>query len=152
MSTQKSILDALKMLILSETIGTQDEFILALKQQGFDINQSKMSRLLRKLGAVKITNEHKQIVYALPFDPPPPTSKNILSQLIISITTNESLIIIHTHPGSASLISRLLDYNREELQIAGTVAGDDTIFIAPLSVKGVHTTLNLIKNFLRDIN
>lgn len=143
-----SILDALKTLLLSETVGTQDEIKLVLEELGYDVNQSKVSRLLRKLGAVKMTNERKQIVYSLPLEPPPPASKSILSQLIISIKYNETLIIINTNPGSASLIGRLLDHHRDELRVLGTVAGDDTVFIAPTSVKSITKTLHSIKTFI----
>jgi transcriptional regulator of arginine metabolism len=143
--------DALKSLLLSETIRTQEELAQALEQQGYEINQSKISRLLRKLGAVKLANEKKQIVYSLPREPAPPASKNIMSQLITNITMNESLIVIHTNPGSASMVGRLLDHNREDLKILGTVAGDDTVFIAPESVKKISDTFAAIEYFLAEM-
>jgi transcriptional regulator of arginine metabolism len=146
-----SMLDALKTLLLAETVSTHDEIKLALEKLGHDANQSKISRLLRKLGAVKMTNEYKQMVYSLPLEPAPPASKIILSQLIINITVNETLIVIHTNPGSASLIGRLLDHHRDELSMLGTVAGDDTVFIAPTSVKSITQTLRSLKTFLSEM-
>jgi transcriptional regulator of arginine metabolism len=146
-----NMFDALKTLLLAETVSTQDEIRLALEALGYDANQSKISRLLRKLGAVKITNERKQIIYSLPHEPPPPASKSILSQLIISIRHNEIMIVIDTNPGSASLIGRLLDHHREELHVLGTVAGDDTVFIAPTSVKLITKTLKSIRTFLAEM-
>lgn len=143
-----SIIDALKSILLSDTVGTQDEIKQALEEQGFLVNQSKISRLLRKVGAAKTTNEHKQIVYSLPREPAPPASKNVLSHLVINITTNETLIVINTNPGSASLIGRLLDHNSQDLNILGTVAGDDTVFIAPKSIKQIEKTVETIKIFL----
>lgn len=146
-----SLVDALKTLLQSEKVGTQDEIKSALEKLGFEINQSKISRLLRKLGAVKITNEQKQIVYSFPHEPAPPASKIILSHLITSITLNETLIVIHTNPGSASLIGRLLDHHRNELNVLGTVAGDDTLFIAPTSIKTIKKTHLLITTFLSEM-
>lgn len=140
--------DALKTLLLAETVGTQVEIQSVLEELGYEVNQSKISRLLRKLGAVKMTNERKQIVYSLPLEPKPPTSKSILSQLIVSIKKNESLIVINTNPGSASLIGRILDHHKDELNVLGTVAGDDTVFIAPLSLQTIANTLDLIQIFL----
>lgn len=151
MGQKTRIEDVIKALLLSDTLGTQEELAAALEQQGYVVNQSKISRLLRKLGAVKITNEKKQIVYSLPREPAPPTSKNILSQLIINITHNETLIVIHTNPGSASMVGRLLDHNREDLRILGTVAGDDTVFIAPESVRQINKTLQAIESFLAEM-
>lgn len=143
-----SLEEALKAILLSDSVGTQEAIIEALEELGYEVNQSRISRLLRKLGAIKTANEHKQIIYTLPAEPAPLASKNILSQLIISIKTNESLIVINTNPGSASLIGRLLDYHREELNILGTVAGDDTVFIAPHSVKQIAKTLEIVRDFL----
>lgn len=144
--------ETLKSILLSGSIGTQEELAQELERQGYEVNQSKISRLLRKLGAVKVTNEKKQIVYALPREPAPPTSKNILSQLIINISMNESMIVIHTNPGSASLIGRLLDHNREDLRILGTVAGDDTLFIAPKTTREIAKTLQALKSFLAEMS
>jgi transcriptional regulator of arginine metabolism len=144
----KSIEEALRSILLSDTVGTQEEIKLALEDLGYIVNQSKISRVLHKLGAVKVMNEHKQIVYTLPLEPAPPASRNILSQLIINISMNETMIVIHTNPGSASLIGRLLDHNREELLVLGTVAGDDTVFITPVSIKKIEKTLDAIQSFL----
>lgn len=149
---ENAMIEALKQILFSGAAGTQEEIIQALEQKHFTVNQSKISRLLRKLGAVKITNERKQIIYALPREPAPPTSRLVLSQLIVNITMNETLIVIHTNPGSASLIARLLDHNVEELQVLGTVAGDDTVFIAPKSVKNIDKTLLAVKKFLTIIS
>jgi len=150
MSQKLTVTDALKAILLSGVAGTQVEIKETLKQEGYYLNQSKISRLLRKLGAIKITNTQKKIVYSLPREPTPPSAKNILSHLVISITTNETLIVIHTNPGSASLIARTLDHHNEELNILGTVAGDDTIFIAPKSIKRISKILSAIRVFLSE--
>lgn len=147
-----AIIESLKTILLSGTIGTQEEIKQALERQGLKVNQSKISRLLRKIGAVKATNERKQIVYSLPIEPAPPASRNILSQLIISITVNETLIVIQTNPGSASFIGRLLDHHKQELFILGTVAGDDTLFIAPRSIKQIETTYQTVLSFLAEMS
>jgi transcriptional regulator of arginine metabolism len=143
-----TIVDALRATLRSNAVGTQDEIKQALEEQGFVVNQSKISRLLRKIGAIKTMNEQKQTIYSLPREPAPTASKMVLSELIISIAINETLIVIHTNPGSASLIGRLLDHHRQDLNILGTVAGDDTVFIAPAVVKQINKTLCAIQSFL----
>jgi transcriptional regulator of arginine metabolism len=55
------------------------------------------------------------------------------------------MIVVHTSPGSASLIARFLDYRHKETEILGTVAGDDTIFIVPKSIKRIHHTLKEVE-------
>lgn len=142
------LLNDLKTLLLAGSAATQEELCSALEKKGHEVNQSKISRLLHKIGAVKIMNERKQIVYSLPRDPAPPTSKNLFSQLIVNVRCNESLIVIHTNPGSASMIGRVLDHHRDDLFILGTVAGDDTVFITPLSIKKIAHCLQAIQTFI----
>jgi len=144
------LINELKEILLTGTVSTQEEIKHLLEQQGYEINQSKISRLLHKVGAVKLVNDRKQIVYALQREPAPPNSRAIWSELITSISKNDALIVIHTNPGSASLIGRLLDHHRNELEILGTVAGDDTIFIAPINISKIARTLKKIQEFLNE--
>lgn len=123
----------------------------ALQKKGFDVNQSKISRLLRKLTAIKIKNERGETVYALPKEPAPPSAKSPLIHLILNIAANENLVVIQTSPGSASLIARLIDYHERESTILATLAGDDTIFVAPKSIKDIEKTLTEVKRLLARI-
>lgn len=141
-------LRALKDILQKGQYSSQQDIKIALEKNGYHLNQSKISRLLHKLGAIKTNSEHHKIIYSLPHEPAPPSSKKILSHLLTNITANETLIVIHTHPGSASLIARLLDHHRQELNILGTVAGDDTVFVSPLSMGHIKKTLIAIQHFL----
>jgi len=78
-----NILHLLKTLIRQEGVSTQEEICHRLQQLGHDINQTKVSRLLRKIGAVKTKNEDGVIVYHLPKEPPPPTLDSPLIDLIV---------------------------------------------------------------------
>lgn len=138
----------LRELLQQGTVGTQEEICEALEKKGFDVNQSKVSRWLRKIDAVKAKNEKGQVVYRLPKEPAPPTASTKLRDLVISYDFNETTIVVHTSPGSASMIARVLDYQRDSLKILGTVAGDDTIFILPRSVKQIKQILEAIKHLL----
>ncbi|HLB41534.1 MAG TPA: ArgR family transcriptional regulator [Gammaproteobacteria bacterium] len=126
---------AIQDLLQKKIVRTQDEIREALQKQAFDINQVMISRILHKLGAVKV-NEDDQIVYRLPTEHLSITPKDQLKQLILSINYNESLIVIQTSPGSAQLVARLLD-QKNTLGILGTIAGDDTIFVAPEKIKQI---------------
>lgn len=139
--------EALRHLLLTKNLHTQAELEEALQHLGFAANQSKISRALRKLGAIKIKTIHGTMAYQLPKEPSPPSPTD-LSDLVTGIEHNEILIVLHTIPGSAALIARLLDHQREQLNIMGTVAGDDTIIIIPKSVKQTEKTVSTIKLFL----
>lgn len=142
------LVSILRDLLMAKAVRTQSDIQAALEKLGIEINQSKISRSLHKLGAVKTKNAQGQVVYQLPKEPTPPQAAN-LTNLITNIVHNEILIIVHTSPGSASLIARLLDHNQEKLNILGTVAGDDTIIVIPESSKKTLQTLQAIKEFLK---
>ena len=145
------LVEATKTLIREQAIGTQEELVEKLAARGYEVNQSKISRLLRKLTVVKIQNEDGTTIYALPKEPAPPSTQSSVSHLIIDIIANENLVIIQTSPGSASLIARLLDYHQKDSTILATLAGDDTIFVAPKSIKHIRETIKEVKELLPPI-
>ena len=147
MSTAAQVLfDELKKLLLSGANTTQEAICHELAARGFNINQSKVSRLLRKVRAIKSMNEKGEMVYSLPLDAVPPPIHMQVSDLVIDIVANESIIIVKTSPGSASLIARIID--NQKCQILGTIAGDDAIFVAPMSVGTLDQTMTLIRESL----
>lgn len=144
----KDIMSDLRELLTTGTTDTQEEIGNVLAKKGYDVNQSKISRMLRKIGAVKSKNESGQIVYRLPKEPAPPTPSNLLTSLVINVFANEVMAVVTTSPGAASVISRLLDYHSEKIGILGTVAGDDTILIIPKSIKQTKLIVQKVKDIL----
>ena len=143
---QEALVKAFKALLKEENFGSQGEIVDALKEQGFDnISQSKVSRMLSKFGAVRTRNAKQEMVYCLPAEMGVPTAKSPLRQLVIDIMHNEMMIIIRTSPGAAQLIARLLDSLGKADGVLGTIAGDDTIFIAPLKVADIDFTLKKVR-------
>ena len=131
---QDLLVKAFKGLLKEEHLGSQGEIVDALKEQGFDsVNQSKVSRMLSKFGAVRTRNAKDEMVYCLPAELGVPTISSQLKNQVLDISHNECLIVIQTSPGSAQLIARLLDSLGRTEGILGTIAGDDTIFITPTS-------------------
>jgi transcriptional regulator of arginine metabolism len=144
-----ALIEALRTLLLGRKASTQEDICAALEKQGHEINQSKVSRLLRKVGAIKVAGERGQIVYSLAREPAPPSMGTPLRDLILDIVANETLVVIFTSPGSASMVARVLDYNQITTEILGSIAGDDTIFVAPKSTKEIRKLVEEIKNLLR---
>lgn len=143
---EQTLIDDLQSLLAQGVSANQGVICTLLHEKGHDVSQPKISRLLKKLNAVKIKNEEGEMVYCLPHDIAPPSIDMTLSELIIDIIHNETTIIIQTSPGSASVIARILDHKK--CDIIGTIAGDDTIFIAPTSIKTIEKTMQLIGAFL----
>lgn len=146
----KTLDDALRALLMGRKASTQEDICAALEKLGYEINQSKASRLLRKIGAIKVVNERGQTVYSLAREPAPPSMNSTLRSLILDIVSNEALVVIFTSPGSASMVARVLDYNQITTEILGTIAGDDTIFVAPKSIKDTQKLAEEIKGLLRN--
>lgn len=121
-----------KQLLQEEKYSSQSEIVEAMIAKGFEnINQSKVSRMLTKFGAVRVRNTKKCMVYCLPQNDGIPTANSSVRSLVTDIDHNGNIIVIHTSPGSAQMIARMLDSIRKAEGILGTIAGDDTIFVTP---------------------
>lgn len=143
-----SLTHAFKSLLKEEKFSSQSEIVNALQEMGFtQVNQSKISRMLSKFGAVRTRNSKMEMVYQLPNEGSLPTTSSPLKNLVIDIDHNEKLIVIKTSPGAAQLIARLLDALGKAEGILGTIAGDDTIFITPT----LGTPINIVINSITEL-
>ncbi|MGV6989467.1 transcriptional regulator ArgR [Testudinibacter sp. P80/BLE/0925] len=127
-----SLTNAFRSLLAEEKYASQSEIVTALQQLGFNqVNQSKISRMLAKFGAVRIRNSKMQTVYCLPPELSLPNTSSPLKNLVLDIDYNAAVVVIRTSPGGAQLIARLLDSLGKNDGILGTIAGDDTVFVTP---------------------
>lgn len=137
--SDKSLETVFTELLLEEKYTSQNEIVDALQTRGFSsANQSKVSRMLSRVGAVRIRNAPGDIVYCIPPELAVPTATSQLKSLIMSVENNSYLVVIRTCPGAAQLVARMLDSHGRSEGILGTSAGDDTVFITP--VRGVAVT------------
>ena len=126
--------DLLKIL-RSGSASSQEEIAEQLKAAGHDVTQATISRDLRELGAVKVRAGMDHI-YRLVDDVTPGegdlTDTNLrrtLAQFAVDIRVAGSLVIVTTPPGHANAVARAIDL-AGPAEGAGTIAGDDTIFVA----------------------
>lgn len=135
MKEKNSRLEALRLIISSQQLGSQDELLNALQKEGFRLTQATLSRDLKQLKVAKAATMGGNYVYVLPNESmykriSTPTSVREMMQIpgFVSITFSGNMGVIKTRPGYASAIAWNID--RSELpQILGTIAGDDNIFI-----------------------
>ncbi|AOZ67747.1 TPA: transcriptional regulator ArgR [Haemophilus influenzae] len=147
----ENLTHAFKELLNQERFGSQSEIVDALKKQGFTgINQSKISRMLSKFGAVRTRNTKMEMVYCLPNELSVPNTSSPLKNLVLDVDHNAMLIIIKTTPGAAQLIARLLDSIGKSEGILGTIAGDDTIFVTPTNDKPIDELLQNIQRLFEN--
>jgi transcriptional regulator of arginine metabolism len=146
---ESKLIRVFKRLLKEQCYGSQGQLAGALALQGFDnMSQAKISRLLSKLGAVKTRNANNEMIYILPDELAVPKSKQSIESVVLSVKHNNMQIILKTGIGGAPLISRMLDSMGESAGILGTLAGDDTIFIAPDNVDNIDDIAQSIRLLL----
>jgi len=135
MKIKNSRMEALKMLISSNELGSQEEVLQALEKEGFKLTQATLSRDLKQLKVAKAASMNGKYVYVLPNDTmykrvtkPRSAIEMMRTSGILSIHFSGNMGVIRTRPGYASSIAYNID-NSDIPEIIGTIAGDDTIFI-----------------------
>lgn len=135
MKVKNNRLEALRMIISSQELGSQDELLNALKGEGFQLTQATLSRDLKQLKVAKAATMRGNYVYVLPNDTmykrvSTPHSVREMLQVpgFLSINFSGNMGVIKTRPGYASSIAYNID-NSQIDEILGTIAGDDTIFV-----------------------
>lgn len=132
---KKERLDKIKEIIVSFSISSQEELLNVLQSNGFSLTQATLSRDLKQLKVSKVPTANgyryslssKVVDYGRIKAVP---NNNLQEQGgILSVAFTGSLAIIKTHPGYASALAWSIDNYTDE-RILGTIAGDDTIFIA----------------------
>jgi transcriptional regulator of arginine metabolism len=116
-------------LIQAGRITSQEQLATLLRQEGVEATQATLSRDLRELGLMKGPSG-----YTLPGDQPSSLQasgelERALKTYLVKAEAGGNLAILHTGPGRAQLLALELDRARFR-SVLGTVAGDDTIFIA----------------------
>ena len=157
MKIKNSRMEALKMLISSKELGSQEEVLQALEKEGFKLTQATLSRDLKQLKVAKAASMNGKYVYVLPNDTMykrvtrPRTAMEMLQTSgFISISFSGNMGVIKTRPGYASSIAYNID-NSESPNIIGTIAGDDTIFIVIKEDATQDDVINDLTPILGDI-
>jgi len=119
-------------LVREREIATQSELSEALREAGHDAVQTTVSRDVSELGLVKVRSESGRLVYRPPEERDPSRVARLANELrrvALSLDATGNLVVVRTPPGYANALARAID-EAGHPDIAGTIAGDDTIFIA----------------------
>jgi transcriptional regulator of arginine metabolism len=114
-----------------ERIASQEEIVARLDRAGVAATQATVSRDLEELGAVRTRGEGG-LHYRLPEQPGAGDANRLdrlLADWVTDIVAAGNLVVLKTPPGSANLVANAIDAAGLE-EVAGTIAGDDTIFVA----------------------
>ena len=115
-------------LISRGRITTQQELRRRLAQRGIRVTQATVSRDLEKLGLAK-TRTGYTVVKAGPAPEAQPDASLLLKEFLREVKLAANLVVVKTHPGNAHTVAVALE-RKNWPEVVGTVAGDDTVFIA----------------------
>jgi transcriptional regulator of arginine metabolism len=140
---------AIGKIISEERISSHEVLLRKLKSKGIVCTQATLSRNLRELGAGRIPDGKGGYRYSLPenlINSQPAISRLQLLPVITDVVDAKGLLVIRTLPGNANNTAIYID-SAAKYEIAGTIAGDDTILIIPrdgITNHQVHTCLEII--------
>ncbi len=127
--------DLVRRLIATGTIRTQADLVSALAERGMDVTQATVSRDLAGLGVVRGVRGGR-LTYLLPDDVTEGAAaaaenrlRRLLADLPLTIAEAPPLVVLRTSPGAANAIASSVDLSAWD-EVVGTIAGDDTIFVA----------------------
>ena len=135
--TRKPIDQVILDITAQNRVRDQRKMLDHLEERGFAINQSTLSRHLKKLNIRKLDGYYRLV----------PESKAIAdtTQVTKVVAVPPNLLVIKTLPGHANAVSWHLDERGFE-GIVGTVAGDDTVFIAIDTAEHLERVRKAISN------
>ena len=120
--------DAILRLVREQEIATQQELADALRADGFEVVQTTVSRDIRDLGLTKV-RRNGRLVYAPPGTHDLGPMRRALRQFALSMEATHNLVVVRTASGAANVLGQVIDDSAHP-DVAGTVAGDNTIFVA----------------------
>lgn len=119
-------------LVGEQQLSTQSDVVQALRDEGLDAVQATVSRDIAQLGLVKVRGDDGRLVYAHPGASDLDRLSELAAALrrwVVALEPTDNLVVLKTPPGFANALARAVD-DAALPEIAGCIAGDDTIFLA----------------------
>jgi transcriptional regulator of arginine metabolism len=144
---QRAIVDLLR----ENSPLSHEELSARLSALGYQVSRATVSQDLEQIGAMKV-KRGTHLGYALPDqladrDRSGNRLRRIFGEWVQSIETSGNLIVVRTPPGSAGLVCLALDQAKLP-EITGTIAGDDTLFIAVRSGLPVDPLADRLREYV----
>jgi transcriptional regulator of arginine metabolism len=135
-------LSAILDVIEHEAVRSQEQLRQRLTIRGFDVTQATLSRDIKELGLVKRSADGSYQPAAMDVEPQATamaTLTRALAEYLLSIEASQQLLVVKTGPGQAQLLALAIDRARMA-EVAGTIAGDDTILVICRDQPGATAT------------
>lgn len=128
---------AIRMIIATRDISSQDEILGELKKRGFSLTQATLSRDIKELQIAKVPDGRGNYRYRIAPNTvmrqasqaePLNTGSDLIRNCALSLEFSGQIAVLKTRPGYASVVADMVDKSQND-GIIGTLAGDDTVLI-----------------------
>jgi transcriptional regulator of arginine metabolism len=138
---QQAILGILR----KRQVGRQEELVALLRRKGFEVTQSSVSRDLRQLGIAKLDQEYRPVSDEVP--PAATRDLELVAEFVRSVqTAGANVTVVKTVEGAAGKVGLSVD-RAGWSEVIGTIAGDDTIFVATRSAADQRRLVARLKTY-----
>jgi transcriptional regulator of arginine metabolism len=138
-------------IIEKQDVETQEELADMLKDRGIVVTQATVSRDIKELHLLKVLSENGGYKYATLDKAEKGMTERLIrifSESVLSMSNASNLIVIKTLTGSANAAAEAIDSLRWT-PVVGTLAGDNTIFVAVRSVEEVEGVMERFRLMLK---
>jgi transcriptional regulator of arginine metabolism len=132
--------------IREREISTQDELVASLNEAGMDVTQATVSRDIKELGIIKVSTGsgiQKYVPMERSGEAASGRLMKVFSEAVIQVDAAMNIVVIKTLPGMAQAGASALDSMRLP-EIVGSIAGDDTVFIATRTIEQADALARLL--------
>jgi transcriptional regulator of arginine metabolism len=139
----------IRRLLGERRVATQGALRALLGRSGYHVTQGTLSRDLTALGARRAPLPGGGMAYELPEGASAPTGAEemrTVGALVTRLRDNGSLVVLHARAGAASAVALALDQARLP-EVLGSIAGDDTVFVAPSQGTGAARLRQRLEEF-----
>lgn len=151
MSDKSARHQVIREIVTARAVASQEELRKQLLRRGWEVTQSTLSRDLRELRLARIPDEHGGVRYAFSESGGDDEARQLeamLPQLLIGVEGVQVIVVARTMKSGAQPVAEALD-QLEWPDIAGTIAGDDTVLIICRSVPGRERVVKRLMAYLR---
>jgi len=131
-------------IIRNNKIKTQTELVQHLEKSGVSVTQSNLSRVLKKVHAVKVT-DGDNTYYII--QEQPLAAEGWIRNLVSSIEENGCNIVIKTYMAGAPIVCKFVDEHEMD-EILGAMAGMDLVIIVPRDIEKIKELREKLKTIL----
>ncbi|HVA72557.1 MAG TPA: hypothetical protein VNF02_05545 [Candidatus Limnocylindrales bacterium] len=135
-------------LVGAEPVANQDDLRRRLNHMGLRVTQATLSRDLRELRLVKTAEGYRTLASAAEELPPVPQLARALREFLVDVRPAQNMLVLKTPPGGAQPLAAAVDAEHWK-EVAGTLAGDDTVLIITPSRAARAAIQNRMEELLR---